>query len=328
MSKDNTNTTVNTSCCASCGMAEDDDIKLKNCTACYLVKYCSDDCQTDHKSKHEEACKNRAVELRNELLFKQMLELYKSKNSKVCKKRAAKLRDELLFKQPESSHRGDCPICCLPLPLDSNKCRMTACCSKMICLGCVHANKIREAEMGLKESCPFCREANFSTDEEGHKQRIKRVEVNDPVAIYDEGVFQYMKGNCSGALECYKKAARLGDAEAHLKLSSLYHCGDGVEKDKGKEIHHTEEAAIRGHPKARFLLGSYELENDNIERAVKHFIIAAKQGNDDSMKALMQFFTVKWVEKEILAATLREHQAAVDAAKSPQREAAAQYYGC
>lgn len=36
----------------------------------------------------------------------------------------------------------------------------------------------------------------------------------------------------------------------------LYHCGDGVEKDKGKEIHHTEEAAIRGHPKARFLLAS------------------------------------------------------------------------
>ena len=240
----------------------------------------------------------------------------------------AELRDELLFKQPESSHRGDCPICCLPLPLDSKKCSMMARCSKLICKGCVHANKIREAEMRLVQSCPFCREANPYTDEEVDKQRMKRVEANDPVAICDEGVFQYMKGNYSGALECYTKAACLGNAEAHLKLSSLYNSGDCVDTDIRKAVQHLEEASIGGHPTARFLLGSCELENDNTERAVKHYIIAAKQGNDDSMKALMEFFKVNWVEKDILAATLREHQAAVDAAKSPQREAAAQYHGC
>ena len=31
--------------CASCGIAEVDDIKLKDCSACDLVRYCSDDCQ-------------------------------------------------------------------------------------------------------------------------------------------------------------------------------------------------------------------------------------------------------------------------------------------
>ena len=41
----------------------------------------------------------------------------------------------------------------------------------------------------------------------------------------------------------------------------------------------------------------------------------------------MEFFKAKWVEKDVLAATLRDHQAAVDAAKSPHREAAAQYFG-
>ena len=40
-------------------------------------------------------------------------------NEAERRKRAAVLRDELLFKQPESSHLGDCPICCLPLPLDT-----------------------------------------------------------------------------------------------------------------------------------------------------------------------------------------------------------------
>eukprot|EP00986_Skeletonema_menzelii_P015812 scaffold12771_cov86-Skeletonema_menzelii.AAC.1 len=60
-----------TSCCASCGVAEVDEIKLKECNDCDLVRYCSDDCQIDHKPEHEEACKKRTAELRDELLFKQ-----------------------------------------------------------------------------------------------------------------------------------------------------------------------------------------------------------------------------------------------------------------
>eukprot|EP00984_Skeletonema_dohrnii_P020923 scaffold10323_cov163-Skeletonema_dohrnii-CCMP3373.AAC.1 len=38
-------------CCASCGTAEVDDIKLKKCTACYLVKYCSIKCQREHRPR-------------------------------------------------------------------------------------------------------------------------------------------------------------------------------------------------------------------------------------------------------------------------------------
>ena len=77
-------------CCASCGIAGVDDVKLKECDDCDLVKYCSDGCKNDHRPYHEEE----------------------------CKKRAAELKDENLFKQPESSHYGDCPICCLPLPIE------------------------------------------------------------------------------------------------------------------------------------------------------------------------------------------------------------------
>ena len=60
-------------CCASCGIIEVDDVKLKECDGCDLVKYCSDECREDHKSEHEEACKKRAVELHDELLFKHTL---------------------------------------------------------------------------------------------------------------------------------------------------------------------------------------------------------------------------------------------------------------
>eukprot|EP00986_Skeletonema_menzelii_P005248 scaffold1873_cov183-Skeletonema_menzelii.AAC.1 len=123
--------------CTSCGVAGGDDIKLKKCTACHLVKYCSVKCQRDHRPQHK----------------------------RECKKRAAELRDELLFKQPESSCFGDCPICCLPLPIDPKKTILNTCCSKRICGGCDYANQMRELEGKLQQKCPFCRKALPDTDE-------------------------------------------------------------------------------------------------------------------------------------------------------------------
>ena len=156
--------------------------------------------------------------------------------------------------------------------------------------------------------------------------RMKRVEMNDPVAMCQEGSDQYDKGNYSNAFEYLTKSAELGDTEAHYKLSVMYRDGDGVEKDMGKKLYHSEEAAIGGHPAARYELGWHEGNNSNIERAVKHLIIGATQGSDKSIKALMEMFKMDLVEKEDLAAALRAHKAAVDATKSAQRKTAEAYY--
>jgi len=48
----------------------------------------------------------------------------------------------------------------------------------------------------------------------------------------------------------------LGDVNAHYQISCVCHDGYGVEKDEKKELHHLEEAAIRGHPEARHNLVS------------------------------------------------------------------------
>ena len=282
-----------TCCCASCGVTEIDDIKLVPCDACYLVRYCSDACREEHISQHEER----------------------------CKKRAAELRDELLFKQPESTHLGDCPICSLPM-LDIEKSSLMACCSKEICCGCLLANGRREMEMRLAFKCPFCRKAWQETEEERDQRLMKRIEANDPVAMRFVGGEQYYKGDYQSAINYYTKAADLGDAEAHYNLALIYLQGKGVEKDEEKEILHLEEAAIGGHPMARYSIGSYEYRHDNVERAVKHWIIAATQGEEKSMKLLMKSFKEGHLEKEVLAAALRAHKAAVDATKSPQRKVA------
>ena len=281
-------------CCASCGIAEVDDIKLKDCDDCDLVKYCSDKCQRDHLTEHEKACKERAAEL----------------------------RDDILFRQPESSHHGDCPICFLPLPIDMKKSRLYACCSKLVCNGCEHANILRELNKKLHPQCPFCRHPAPKTEAEADKNNMKRIAVNDPFALREMGVRCYRDGDFQGAFEYLTKAAELGDVEAHHHLSILYRNGQGVEKDKKKETYHEETAAIGGHPKARHNLACYEGRNDRIDRAVKHLIIAANLGYDDSIQELKKCYAHGLVSKEDFAAALRAHQAAVDATKSPQREAA------
>jgi len=282
-------------CCAFCGIAEVDDIKLKKCPDCDLVKYCSDICQQEHRPKHESTCTERVAEL----------------------------RDEILFRQPESTHKGDCPICFLPLPINADKSMLTLCCIKIICQGCAYASQLREVEERLQHTCPFCRHPVPKTDEEMGEFLMKRVAANDPVAICKMGGKLYDKGDYESAFEYFTKAVELGDVDSHCYLSDMYREGNGVEKDEKMELYHLEEAAIAGNPTARYNLACYEMKNKRYERAVKHFIIAANLGCDDSIQALKQCYKEGAVSKEDFAAALRAHQAAADAMKSPQREAVA-----
>eukprot|EP00984_Skeletonema_dohrnii_P003913 scaffold1342_cov115-Skeletonema_dohrnii-CCMP3373.AAC.7 len=192
-------------CCASCGIAEVDDIKLIYCDGCDLVRYCSDECKEDHRSQHDEMCKKRAVELRDEILIKQSA----STNN------VDSLRDAILFRQPKSSFMGDCPICFLPLSIDSKKSSLFSCCSKTICGGCSYANKLHQRKERLDRTCPFCRKLLPETQEEGNANAMIRVEGRDPVAMRHIGTVHYNEGDNVKAIEYWTKAAELGDAMAH-----------------------------------------------------------------------------------------------------------------
>jgi tetratricopeptide (TPR) repeat protein len=279
--------------CANCGKAAVDDVKLKQC-ACKLVKYCSVECQKNHRPQHK----------------------------KECNKKARELRDDKLFRQPDESHLGECPICCLSLPLDGSKYGLFSCCCKRLCNGCCYANQLRELDGGLEQKCPYCREKMPETDEEITQNYMERAKVKDPVALFKMGVKCQEEGNFEGAFEYWTKAAGLGDIDAHHNLSVLYNEGQGVEKDMKKELYHLEEASIGGHPHARYNLGYYEARNGRYDRAVKHWIIAANLGCDNSMEAVKNVYALGFVSKEDFEASLRGHQAATDATKSKQRDEA------
>ena len=293
--------------CASCGKSELDGIKLTECTDCKSVQYCSDTCQELHRPEHEAKCKERAAEL----------------------------RDELLFQQPEGTHLGDCPICCLPLPL-ATKTSINSCCSKLICDGCLYADIVRHVQNIHVQShhqhiqptvssftCPFCRHPRPETNEEGDNNLMERVAANDAVATCNLGQRHYRDGDYEDAFKYFTKSAELDDAEAHHRLTQMYHYGHGVEKDETKKLFHLEKAAIAGHPHARYNLACYEEDKGRYDRAVKHFIIAANLGDDNSIQALKEYYKDGDISKDDFAAALRGHYTAVAATKSPQREEAA-----
>jgi TPR repeat protein len=154
------------------------------------------------------------------------------------------------------------------------------------------------------------------------KEKKGKKEANDPPSLCHMGSTHYDEGDYDAAFEYYIKAAELGDAEAHYRLGRMYGEGVGVEKDKEKGVYHLEKAAIGGHPYARFMLAVYESEDGRLDRAVKHWIIAANLGCEYSMKRLLRMYKDGFITKEDYGATLRTHQVTIDATKSSQRDVA------
>ena len=240
--------------------------------------------------------------------------------------------DDKLFQDPPP--KEDCAICMLPLPYSNNidgfKKTYQPCCGKILCDGCkVEAvDKMRKGE--LKQCCPYCREGFPNSGKELIKRIKKRMKLKDGDAFYSLGC-QYEGGQCglskdiNKAIELYKQAAEFGSLEAHIFLANAYENGQGVETDFAKAMHHFEIASIRGHESARYALGWYEERvKGNMDRAVKHYVLAANCGYDDGIKAVGKAYKLGLVTKDEYATSLRYQQALVEM-KSEQRTRARNY---
>ena len=142
--------------CANCGKRSGGEggaaVKLKNCTACLLVKYRGVDCQKAHRKKHKKACKQRAAEL----------------------------KDERLYSQGRERPEGDfCPICTLPIPMPEDEhSGLMVCCMKRICFGCDWAARKRGMHNFL-----FCRTPRPGNAAGTLALIQARVDKKDPEAI-------------------------------------------------------------------------------------------------------------------------------------------------
>jgi len=296
--KDKTDNIV--SSCVNCGRGEEESDKLKACTACKLVKYCNRECQIAHRPQHK----------------------------KECRKRAAELHDEKLFKQPPP--KEDCPICLLLIPTFRTGGKYMSCCGKTICTGCavapVYDNQGNRVD---NEKCPFCRTPWPTSDEEDVRRYKIRVEANDAEAMYNMGCY-YRKGifglpqDRAKALEFWHQAAELGHATAYNNIGSAYYNnGEGVEVDKKKAGHYYELAAMKGNIIARHNLGLNEIRAGNIDRALKHLMIAVDAGFADSLEKIQQLYSIGSATKDDYTKALQSYQAYLGEIKSRQRDEAA-----
>jgi len=290
------------SVCANCGKGEEESVKLKSCTACKLVKYCSRDCQIAHRPQHK----------------------------KECRKRAAELHDVELFKQPPPME--DCPICFLRMPILNTGHRYKTCCGKVICSGCARApvydDQGNKVDKDKQNECAFCRVVAPKSIEEAVKRLNKRVDVGDARAIYNQGYY-YREGkygfpqDYGKALERWHRAAELGEAEAYTSIGALYSNGDGVQVDKKKAMHYYELAAIKGDAYARYNLGLGEEDMGNMDRALKHYMIAVRGGESKSLNQIQRMYSNGNATKDDYTAALQSCQAYLDEIKSHQRDKAA-----
>jgi len=276
-----------TSNCATCGKGGDD---LKTCNACKLVKYCNANCQKAHRPKHK----------------------------KKCQERAAELLDEALFKQPPP--REDCPICFLRLP-PRTRTTYQLCCGKVLCDGCMCA-VAKETD-----TCPFCRGPSIYSNKEAVKRCKKRMEAGDAEAFlmlgcdYDDGVMG-LPQDSKKAGELWIRAGELGHSMAHYNVASAYYEGTGVERNMKKAIKYYQLAAMEGHEGSRHNLACFEINAGNMTRAMKHFMIAAGAGDDDSLEAVTDGFVKGHVNKDEYEKTLRAHKDSNDEMKSDHRDSA------
>ena len=150
-----------------------------------------------------------------------------------------------------------------------------------------------------------------------HEVKQRLVEVKDPIAMCQMGLRRYYEGDYNSAFEYTPKQLNW---EMWERVMNCHVCMGRGKVLRGI-VSHLKEAVIAGCPGARHNLGYMEWNNGRIERAVKHFIIAANLGRVKSIEMLKLCYRKGLVSvTKILA--LRAHQAAIDATKSPHREAA------
>jgi len=306
--------------CANCGKDGEENSRLKKCGACMMVKYCSRECQTAHRPKHKKECKKQAAELHD----RNYMDSKCNNIEDTCDKLDTfKIYDEELFKQP--TPKEDCPLCFLPQPEVKSGSRYMSCCGKNICSGCVYAViRTRKTDVPL---CPFCRVPAPTTLQELNKRGEKRIEKGDAHAIHNLGM-NYREGrhgflqDDNKALELFHRAGELGYATSYCSIGYAYQFGRGVEVDMKKAVHYYELAAMGGNVGARFNLGMNERR---VNRAVRHHMIAVKDGYADSLKEIQAFYSNGHAAKDDYMKALKSYQVYLGEIKSKQRDEAAAF---
>ena len=294
--------------CSACGEKSD---ALMKCRACKCVWYCDKECQNKHWKEHKKECKPIKKELDT---------------------RGGKLNvgDELeMGPLPDLPPREECSICMRALPVHQNLQTYMACCGKTICCGCDYQHQTKR--QSDSSTCAFCRTAAPRSDKEILARARKRVELKDPIALFNLGM-SYGKGELglpvdqAKCIDLLREAADLGLFTAQYQIGSFYDNGEmGLEQNKEEANKYWVKAAEGGHLISRHNAGVKMYENGDRVAAMRHWRISASAGFMSSIDYLIKDFEEGLLHHCDLAETLQAFYRARAEMKSKERDQFIEY---
>ena len=96
-----------------------------------------------------------------------------------------------------------------------------------------------------------------------------------------------------------------------------------MNRDTKKAEYYYELGAIGGDTVARYSLGVLEMKRGNVERSIKHWLIAAGGGDKDSLSNIQKLYSNGQATKDNYKQALRVYQKYLNEVKSIQRDQAA-----
>lgn len=233
----------------------------------------------------------------------------------------------------------DCPVCFVPLPIDTNSTCVKriyyACCGKTVCSACseehdralriLNAKREEKDLPELMESCPFCRACPSIDNSELIDHLEAKVLIGDAFAASSLAQ-KYLRGEGTiqdvvKAMELFHCAADMGSGFANFALGSIYAKGKhGVAVDLKKAKKFAERAVKADFIPARKILALLEAEEGNAVLAFRHYRLGAEAGCKDYMDTLWKWFYQGKISKDVLEDTLRKYHQACDNMNSEERE--------
>ncbi len=233
--------------------------------------------------------------------------------------------------------REECPLCLLPLPINSEESQFYSCCGNVICNGCIVSQimaHIDDEEKGGK-LCPFCREAlpkRCGYDAVILEREMALANSGRGEAMYYIGEY-YMNGekgleqDIAEGLKWLHRALEAGFGRAAVSIGKSYDHGDGVDQDGDKALEYYHKGADLNHIYALIMIGQTLVLRGELEEAMLYWRKAMMCGDkDDTLAAnLRKGYSEGYITKDEYAFTLREHQTALNEMKSEARETFLEY---
>ena len=177
--------------------------------------------------------------------------------------------------------------------------------------------------------CIYCRQPYVESDEGKLHQldvlmRMGNSYAYNVLAGYYQCGMMGLTKDMTKAKELYCKAGELGCPEAYGNLGKIYEYNEegATREDMMKAKQYYEKGAIMGSIHARANIGTIEERAGNIQRAYKHYMIAARAGDTICLDQVTEGYKDGLVTKDDYAEVLRAYQKSRDETRSRVRDAA------